>query len=85
MSTPITVGMRIKTLKGELDSDERDGQRVTPPGTVGVVSAHNHADHWDVTFPNGAWVVLTEAEMADPSLYTLVDTDQAPTTTSSGD
>lgn len=65
------IGARVQTLLGEQDTDENGHPRTTLPGSVGHVTSHNHADHWDVTFPNGAWVVLTEAEMADPTKYTL--------------
>lgn len=61
----------VQTLKGEIDTDENGQERTTPPGTWGYVSGHNHDDHWNVIFPNGAWVVLTEEEMSDPEQYQL--------------
>lgn len=69
--TTIQVGTQVQTLLGEIDTDADGQERITPPGTIGVVTHHNHADHWDVSFPNGAWVVLTETEMADPTQYKL--------------
>jgi hypothetical protein len=71
MQIKIHPGLRVQTLKGELDTDERGAERITPPGTWGHIQAHNHADHWDITFPNGAWVVVTEAELADATQYVL--------------
>ncbi len=64
-------GISVITVKGELDTDHTGQERQTPPGAFGHIASHNHADHWDVVFSNGAWVVLTEAELGDPLQYTL--------------
>ena len=67
----VRPGISVRTLKGEIDTDEDGQERTTPPGTWGYVSGHNHDDHWDVRFPKGAWVVLTEAELFDREQYHL--------------
>ena len=69
----LCVGLRVQTLCGELDTDELGKERQTPAGTWGKISDHNHADHWNVSFPNGAWIVVTEAELNDASQYLLLD------------
>ncbi|MDT8992773.1 hypothetical protein RQP54_18010 [Curvibacter sp. APW13] len=71
MNNKIHPGLGVKTLQGELDTDDHGAERHTPPGTWGHIQAHNHGDHWDITFSNGAWVVVTEAELADTTQYVL--------------
>ncbi len=71
MQNKIHPGLRVQTIQGELDTDEHGAERHTPPGTWGHIQAHNHADHWDLAFPNGAWVVVTAAELADATQYEL--------------
>jgi len=75
----IAPGVRVQTLQGELDSYIEAGQdieRVTSPGTWGVLASLNHIDgeglsHWDVTFEGGGWVILSTAELSDPTAYKL--------------
>lgn len=67
----IQPGLRVQTIAGEQDTDEHGAERATPPGSWGCISGHNHADHWDLVFPNGTWVVVTEAELSDPTQYKL--------------
>lgn len=62
-------GLRVQTLAGEIDTDHKGSERHTPAAAWGHISAHNHADHWDVCFPNGAWVVITESELSDTVAY----------------
>lgn len=69
----IFPGLRVKTILGEQDTDDHGAERFTPAGTWGHVSEHNHADHWNVEFLNDAAVILTEAELMDPSQYKLAD------------
>jgi len=69
----IYPGKRVRTLFGEFDTDHNNAVRETPPGTWGHVSMHNHADHWDVTFPSGAGVVITESELLNAALYQLAE------------
>lgn len=76
-ATLFRVGLRVRTLHGERDTDETGQDRVTPPGAWGVIANHNHAKHWDVVFDGGGWVVLTEAEMLDPKHYQLETTPTA--------
>lgn len=64
-------GMQVQTLLGEMDTDSDGVERNTPPGSWGHISCLNHKDQWDVCFPNGVWVVLTDAELNDPSQYSL--------------
>lgn len=71
MQKNIYPGLRVQTIAGELDTDSHGTERHTPPGTWGHISDHNHADHWDLVFPNGAWVVVTEAELSDATHYKL--------------
>lgn len=69
----IYPGKRVRTLFGEIDTDHHGDERRTLPGSWGHVSMHNHADHWDVTFPNGGYVVITESELLNTALYQLGD------------
>lgn len=73
MTHQIYPGLRVQTLGGEQDTDPNGAERQTAPGTWGHISQLNHGDHWDVVFPNHAWVVLTEAELLDPSQYRLAE------------
>ena len=73
-ATCFKVGLRVRTLHGEQDTDETGNERRTPPGTWGSITNHNHADHWDVVFEGGGWVVLTEAEMLNHKDYQLETT-----------
>lgn len=69
---PLRVGVHVINHEPELDSDEHDKERTTPPGTRGELRDLNHGDTWDLVFPsNGAWVCPTEAELRDPAQYTL--------------
>lgn len=72
---PIYPGQQVCTLLGETDSAADGSERKTAPGTWGHVTQLNHDDHWDVTFPDGAWVVLTTAELLDRSQYKLDEPD----------
>jgi hypothetical protein len=65
------VGLRVRTLYGELDTDDNGKARRTAPGTWGSITHHNHGEHWDVVFEGGGWVVMTESEMLDSKLYQL--------------
>ena len=71
--TPVETypGLRVQTLGGEMDTDSDGQERRTPPGSWGEITSHNHADHWDLVFPNGTWVVVTEAELRDVTQYHL--------------
>ncbi len=65
----IAPGVGVCTVKGEFDLDHRSQIRYTEPGHWGHVAGLNHVDatgaaHWNVVFrTNGAWVVLSEAEL----------------------
>lgn len=69
MNPKIYPGLRVQTLSGEIDTDHKGAERRTPAGAWGHVTSHNHADHWNLSFPNGAWVVITEAELRDAAQY----------------
>lgn len=71
MEKRIYPGLRVQTIAGEQDTGHKGTERDTPPGTWGHIAAHNHADHWDLVFPNGGWVVVTEAELSDSTQYML--------------
>lgn len=73
----IAPGVRVQTVNGEVDTDEDGALRQTEPGTWGVIASHNHADHWDLTFPGGGWVVVTEAELADDTQYRVAKPSQS--------
>ena len=64
-------GTLILTLKGELDSDEHDNERHTPPDTWGWISSVNSQSErsYNVWFASGAWVVIDEDELADAKAY----------------
>lgn len=71
---PYAVGDRVRTLRGEADTDENGDQRHTEVGSVGRIIAFNHftEEHgniFDVIFPNGCWVVLSDRELNDSNLY----------------
>jgi hypothetical protein len=62
----LTIGSLVRTLNGELDSDEDDNERRTPAGTVGRVTRISKSEYetdYDVVFPNGAWVIYEECEL----------------------
>ena len=79
LGSGIYPGLRVQTISGELDTDSEGEERHTPPGSWGWIESHNHADHWglnhwDLMFPNGASVVVTETELRDAAQY---KTDQS--------
>jgi hypothetical protein len=70
----ITVGTRIRTLKGEQDCDENDNERHAAPGEIGVVFRIG-PEGCHVTFePSQVWVVLELAEIGDPEQYEVLST-----------
>lgn len=79
----IGAGQCVTTLRGELDSDDGDEERHTPPGTVGRLVGVNHTDAdgvttWDLVFPSGAWVCPDDKELRDPAQYTLGPVPRGP-------
>jgi hypothetical protein len=82
MTTPsiVPAGTSIRTLHGELDRDENDLERHTPPGTVGRIvrvdtypaSPAGERVHHHVVFPEGGWVTLYENEIGNPDCYEIV-------------
>ncbi len=72
-------GATLITLRGELDSGD-DGDRITPAGTVGIVSRvyTEQAECYAVDFPaTGASIFLTNDEANDPNQYRLLDGPEA--------
>jgi hypothetical protein len=69
----IYPGKRVRTLFGERDVDECGRIRQTLAGAWGHVVQHNLGSEWVVSFPNGAHVVLLEAELLKPKNYELAD------------
>ena len=68
-------GTLVRTLYGELDTDEGGEERMTPAGEFGhqtnyFVASDGHV-YWSLVFPNGAAVNPTEDELLDPNQYTL--------------
>lgn len=71
MKLKVFPGLRVQTHLGEQDTDNEGAPRYTQPGAWGHISSHNHVDHWNLVFPNGACVVVTEAELQDATQYWL--------------
>lgn len=76
MDKTITPGWRVQTLGGELDTDPEGGDRTTPAGSWGCVESAAHVDddgtqNWNIGFPNGAWIILSEPELRDSKQYAL--------------
>jgi len=66
------VGRLIRTLKGELDSDEHDQERVTPPGSVGFLADENQPRQWAAHFGDAAVYLEEEGNLDDPEQYQLL-------------
>ena len=71
----IVPGMLVRTIAGEMDSDEHGQDRRAPAGAVGRIGDTATVDSWNVTFPNGCWVILDLAELRDESAYELIPVD----------
>jgi hypothetical protein len=63
----------VRNLHAEEDVDHEGVERMTPPGTLGVVVEVEPASDTpvDVLFATGAWIRLTRAEINDPECYSL--------------
>lgn len=66
-----TIGDTFINLLPELDTDDKDSERTTPPGHVWRIADANHVDHcaggtvWDlVCDATGAWICPTDVELA---------------------
>ena len=62
------LGLRIKSLKPDMDHDENDQERLVPVGSYGLIWRLNHIDargeqHYDIGWDNGAWTVYSEDEV----------------------
>jgi hypothetical protein len=81
---PLPRGTRIVTLKGEIDQDNNDEERVTPPGAVGRITgmARERDDgsegfRYDVEFENQAWIILEDREIDDPERYRVLNAEMS--------
>lgn len=79
---PLQANTRIKTLLGELDTDEEGQERLTPPGSIGVLDEQNLQGQWSVHFGD-AWVNIGECDLRDSSQYEVLapepcEADSAP-------
>ena len=79
-SHPLPRGTRIITVRGEIDEDSDEEQRITAPGTVGTITGYakerENGDAgfcYDIEFPNGAWVTRDDNEVDDPARYRLAE------------
>jgi hypothetical protein len=72
LPTRIVAGLKVRTINGELDEDHEGNERTTRAGSWGWVAGQNCPGEWHVFFPNGAAVVLTEAELRDPDQYDIL-------------
>lgn len=71
-------GVRVTTLKGEIDTDDNGAERITTPGSIGWINSVNDETSevtFNVLFDNGAWVILERAELDDPAQYRLAKPD----------
>lgn len=63
------INDQFVNLTPELDSDEHDNERTTPPGHIWRVTAVG-ADHVSIVCDEtGAWINPSEGELADPKLF----------------
>lgn len=71
-------GARILSIRGESDLDGEE-ERETGPNAIGVVRyVYPGVDEcYGVEFENGTSVLLTPDELADPSLYQLLEPEEA--------
>lgn len=76
---PLPRGTSIITLKGEMDQDGEDNERITPPGSVGKITGvgserddGSEGHRYDVEFANQAWIILDDIEIDDPERYRIV-------------
>uniref|UniRef100_A0A6H1ZKS6 Uncharacterized protein n=1 Tax=viral metagenome TaxID=1070528 RepID=A0A6H1ZKS6_9ZZZZ len=65
------VGRLVRTIGGELDSDEEGRERVTPSGAIGFLADENQPGQWAAHFGDAA-VYLEESELSDPKQYQLI-------------
>jgi hypothetical protein len=63
-------GLQIVTVKGEIDQDEDGQERLTPPGSVGVLVERSMPGQWEVHFGDAA-VHIGESELFNPTQYRL--------------
>lgn len=78
---PLPPGTKIRSINGELDHDENDDERRTPPGSVGVIrltevwgeGAEYGGFIYHTDFPDtGATVCLYPTEVDDAARYQIV-------------
>jgi len=69
-SESLRAGLEIVTVKGELDQDEEGQERVTPPGSVGVLAEQSMPGQWEVHFGDAA-VHIGEGDLFNPAEYRL--------------
>lgn len=67
----LVKGLCIRTLKGEVDTDEDGQDRITPPGSRGVLMYENVPNQWAVYFGEAS-VHIEESELRDPAQYSLL-------------
>lgn len=75
-ATTFQPGTRIKTLRGEIDTDEHGQERITPPGSVGVLIHDDVPQHWSVHFGDAS-VYIELQELRDPIQYEILDSGSA--------
>lgn len=72
ISPELVAGVRVITLKGEIDTDCKGKDRHTPPGTIGILQHADTPGHWSVHFGDAA-VFITPDELNDPAQYEFVN------------
>lgn len=67
-------GMKVQTLRGELDEHHEGNDRQTAAGSWGWLAqpAQFEPGAWHVFFPNDAAVILTDAELRNADLYRVL-------------
>jgi hypothetical protein len=71
-------GVRVTTIKGEIDNDHEGAERKTPAGSVGWINSVNDDPSgitYNVLFDNGAWVILDRSELDDATQYKIAAPD----------
>lgn len=64
-------GLRVRTLKGEIDTGNDGEDRITSPGSLGELMYENTPNQWSVNFGEAS-VHIEEHELRDPEQYEIL-------------
>lgn len=65
------VGRLVRTIGGELDTDDGGHERITPPRAIGFLADENQPGQWAVHFGDAA-VFVEDGELADRLQYQVI-------------